>query len=206
MRKGMKIYLAAEDCAALYREDGLDDADRRRLADFPHLSGRAEWRVSRVLKQAAAGAGKLCLSHSGGCAAGLVCGMRSGIDLERLRPRDFSAWPHWVLSVEESCWLSEQGGTVFAHYALWTVKEALAKAADLSFADLPALGLARRNGRRVLQAQGECWQGCVWRAGGFALACVWPCGVRPQWQWRMLGGWRGVPIPVYGWTEAGFQD
>ena len=98
----LHCLLGAPDLSAAYRRAGLDADDLCRVRRAPVLEKRADWRVSRALKRQA-DAPVLSLSHSGGFAA-LLCAdtpVQSGVDLERLRPRDFQALAQWVCTGEE---------------------------------------------------------------------------------------------------------
>lgn len=166
-----------------YRPNLLDAADAARIARAPQLSRRTDWQVSRALKQYASGQ-VLSLSHSRGHAALLCAGrnLRSGIDLEAVRPRDFNTLAQWVCSREEQEYLHTCSETALSEtfYRFWTLKEALVKAARLSFpADMKNTGCRFEDGRIVgLHAAGRTgWHGetSLLQSGSetFALAAVW---------------------------------
>ena len=196
----IRLYSASPDCAAGYRAELLDGADRAHLSRHPARAGQTGWRVSRFLKQQAAADGLSgspdfsgSLSHSGGHAVLAVpsAGFAVGADLERIRPRCFDAWPDWVLHEDEARWLQSHAEPA-DYYALWTLKEALLKAAGLGLADLPLVGLRRGGGEGWrLCAGGRLWRGAVFLPDGeWACAAVWPQEVRAKWEWRGFGVWR----------------
>ncbi len=195
------LYLAAPDCAALYRPELLCAADCEHLLRHPARAAQTGWRVSRFLKQQAGAFGRnpLCplsgsLSHSGGHVVLAVpsADFAVGADLERLRLRCFDAWPDWVLHEEERLWL--RGHADLAdHYALWTLKEALLKATGQTLADLPQVGLRRGEQGWQLCAGGQGWQGAAFLLGGeWVCGVVWPQAVAAKWAWRGFGAWQAV--------------
>lgn len=192
----LTVCLAAEDCAAGYRAEHLCAADRHRLAEHPQLAGQTGWQTARFLRRQMQDDGSGCLSHSGGCAAWSPAG--SGIDLETLRARRFEAWPKLVCTADEQIWLRQHGNTAEAHYLLWTLKEALLKAAGLAWADLPRVGLRRRAANWVL-AGGDRpnWCGEAVRINRSHLAaCVWPPELADGVHWQAFGAWQQADIQV----------
>ena len=188
----LPLWLAGSDSAAHYQPQALDEGDRQRLNKHPALAQRADWQVSRFLKQQAA-APVLSLSHSRGAAllaAGSDLGA-VGVDIEYLKPRDFAALAQWCCSPQERQWLSAFGWQAEAYYRLWCLKEAMIKAAGLSFpADLPQAGLRwQANGGIGLYAAGQAWQGVSARCGDWVLAAVWQAEKNLQPQWNCLGRW-----------------
>ncbi|UOP04656.1 4'-phosphopantetheinyl transferase family protein [Conchiformibius kuhniae] len=191
----MDVYVAGRDCAAYYDDAALDTNDAVRVAHRPALARRDDWRVSRFLKQRVAADGRCrSLSHSGGAALLACAESVVGADLERLRPRDFRAWQDNILHPHEHIWLARHGRTLTAHYALWTLKEALLKAAGLAFADLADVGIRQHGGHWRLCADGRVWHGAVWRVGGdFAAACVWRQAGETV-CWHGFGAWQTVRV------------
>lgn len=168
--------LADRSCADLYRAELLDTPDKKRVAQNPALEERTDWKVSRYLKQQAV-LPVLSLSHSKGSAAVLTGGVRyAGVDLEYMRPRDFAALAEWVAAAHEQEYLAQRGWLCEDFYELWTLKEALLKAAGLAFpADMQRVGWQYdSDGLRYLHVNQEGgWNGINAKAGNFMLACVW---------------------------------
>lgn len=209
------ILLAAADWAAHYRAADLDLPDRIRVQRQPALAQRRDWQVSRALKHAAASEVR-SLAHSQGAAA-LLCGIgrreAAGIDIEHCRLRDFQGLAEWVMSAEERQWWAACADQAAAFYALWTLKEALIKAADLAFpADMPRVGLHRvaapasfSDGLHLHAADGRVWAAHTRFIGGYAVSCVADKPFAPQWQ--RLGAWANTPwqsavlgaAAVFGW-------
>lgn len=178
------LYCAGADCADRYRADSLDAADRLRLAACPQLAAQTRWQVSRYLKSLLPAGSPHSLSHCGGTAAVAAGADEIGVDVERMRPRDFAAWHDGWLNAAEQDFINARGRQMQDYYLVWTLKEALVKAAGLGFADLPDVGLADGG---TLRAAGRHWQGRVWRiGGGNILACVW-AGGGAVCEWRGIG-------------------
>ena len=169
--------IADSGTAALYRPDALNEADRLRVQRNPALATRTDWQVSRYLKQQAPL--PVCsLSHSKDAAA-LLCGgaIKAGGDIEAMRQRDFAALAGWVATEDERLILSANGWPAGGFYRLWTLKEALLKAAGLDFpADMPRVGLQTLSDgliRLHVNGQGG-WQGISTTVNdGWMLSCVW---------------------------------
>ncbi|UOO81134.1 4'-phosphopantetheinyl transferase superfamily protein [Uruburuella testudinis] len=197
------LLLADASCAARYRPDLLDAADAARIAAAPRLAGRADWQVSRFLKQQA-GLPVLSLSHSKGAAL-LAAGWQAeniGVDIEWLQARDFAALSALWCRRSEQQWLAVRGWRAADYYRLWCVKEALIKAAGLDFpAALADVGLMMRAGSHVcLHVHGHAgWHGVAGLNGGWASACVWPAHKNVQIEWRRFGAFRR---PEQAWRDV----
>ncbi len=177
------MYWADQSAAAHYQVKDLSPDDARRA---PRVTPRAiaDWQVSRVLlhavRQTHPLSGVTSLSHSHGHA---LCGRAPagwalGVDLERLRPRNFLQLAAWVCSAQEAAALSALTGKAQAErfYLLWTLKEAFIKAAGLDFpADMATVGLETdAQGRCRLRAPVGAWRACTWRVGTEWMAsAVW---------------------------------
>ena len=195
------LYLAAPDCATHYHAGLLDAADRIHLVRHPARAAQTGWQVSRFLKQQAAADGfsgspnfSGSLSHSGGHAVLSVpsADFPVGVDLERLRPRRFDAWPDWVLHADEARWL-QQHAELADYYALWTLKEALLKTTGQGLAEMPQTGLRPNGDGWRLYAAGRFWQGAVFLLdGAWLCGVVWPQEVAAEWAWRGFGEWQTV--------------
>ena len=195
------LYLAAPDCATHYHAGLLDAADRIHLVRHPARAAQTGWQVSRFLKQQAAADGfsgspnfSGSLSHSGGHAVLSVpsADFPVGVDLERLRPRRFDAWPDWVLHADEARWL-QQHAELADYYALWTLKEALLKTTGQGLAEMPQTGLRPNGDGWRLYAAGRFWQGAVFLLdGAWLCGVVWPQEVAAEWAWHGFGKWQVV--------------
>lgn len=190
----IRFYLAAPDCAEYYRPEWLDEADRIRLLHHPARAAQTGWRVSRFLKRRAGvfSDGLFSLCHSGGHAVLAVpsAGFAVGVDLERLRERRFDAWPDWVLHEDEARWL-QRHSELSDRYALWTLKEALLKATGRALADLPQVGLRRRDGWLAALCGWEVVAGrCVFAGRGMGVCGGVPQEVSAVPVWQGFGNWR----------------
>lgn len=191
-------FLAGPDWAAHYDERQLRAEDAVRLARRPALSQRTDWRVSRALIGRTADPASL--SHSRGHAA-LLCGMAGGIDIEYVRARDFAVLLDWVGSETERQWWRQSRDPATDFYRLWTLKEALLKAAGLSFpADMPRVGLVQVCGGRwrLHTADGAgVWHGETVRIGACVTSAVWRAEQAPP-VWQAVGS-----LAAGGWVSLG---
>ena len=123
---------AAQD---FFDTSSLSSADRARRS----WRREREFKVSRALKAFAhADAHTYSLSHSADHAALLIAptGMRVGVDLEAVRPREVLRIARFAFHEREVAALETAGGQrdeLF--YVLWTLKEALGKALQLNLLD-----------------------------------------------------------------------
>lgn len=150
--------------------------------------------------------------------AGTMAGheqLRIGVDLERVKPRNFAALLPQFARPEEIAWWRAQPDPAVAFYRLWTLKEALLKAGGLDFpADLQRVGLhPPASPERAVAGQGtgqpatqsgpvgawplrgpaeHGWHGLsAVLDGQWLLACVWPARPPdPVTHWQRYGhGW-----------------
>ncbi|WP_107688348.1 4'-phosphopantetheinyl transferase family protein [Neisseria wadsworthii] len=174
----LTCLLADGSCADLYRPDLLDKQDALRLQARPALAQRADWRVSRYLRQQAVSPVR-SLSHSKGMAAVLCggAGLAAGVDIEYIRPREFASLAEWVAQPHEQMELAARGWQADDFYELWTLKEALLKAGGLGFPEaMKAVGRQPgAGGKTGLHVQGRGgWRGVTYKIDRhFMLACVW---------------------------------
>lgn len=214
------IALADAGCQPMQQHALLDPEDRQRCALRPALAERADWRASRFLKQQhlrrPAPERNWSLSHSKGHAALAVRTQDGpvGIDLERIRARNFVALLPQFAREAEIRWWQTQAQPAEGFYRLWTLKEALLKASGLDFpGDLRRVGLVFSRCRGEDTNRGEDpgnghwqlhvpsspdnrgslrWQGISAVLNDeWLLACVWQtAGERPTLQWALHGDWR----------------
>jgi hypothetical protein len=181
----------------------LDAADRLRLARLTHPRRRAEFAVSRALMQHAGwqATAAWSLSHSGGHAALLCAPVNTvvGIDLEQHAARDVQAIGRFAFAPAEylalqRCAPDEQRRWF---YALWVVKEALAKALRLPLLDALRQCCFVRGGKvwRSSVPTGRPWVVRVFEPRPYlslAIACIgtteppsriyeWPAAASSEW-------------------------
>lgn len=133
----LQLLLADSQVCQWYQSTHLDDADTQRIQRTPALAQRPDWQVSRFLKQHTS-LPILSLSHSHQLAALLAasCPISAGVDVEKIRPRNFFALAQWVCNEAEIAYLQSDVLTLPERfYQLWCVKEALLKATNQSFPD-----------------------------------------------------------------------
>lgn len=131
------LWLGSPEAGQLFDAANLNDVDRERLAGLNGERRRREFAVSRALRHATLGdsSDPSSLSHSGGWAAvaRAPAGCQVGVDLEFHRPRNllgiarFAFDPAEIAMLESLAGLQQQE----AFYALWTMKESMAKALGL---------------------------------------------------------------------------
>ena len=178
MKKHLYCLLGDELLAETYCDDALSRHDRQRIAQSPRLSERIDWKVSRALKQKAKHP-IVSLSHSYGIAAVLCTpnNLSAGVDVEKIRPRDFQALAEWVCTEREQEYLASVDWDGEEFYRLWCIKEALLKAANLNFPeDMRKVGYRFEiDGKKEIQVCGcSDWHGVTaLLSNGCAVACVW---------------------------------
>lgn len=204
-----------------YRVEDLSRADRARAHAPRAPRADQDWRVSRALaawlrgQAGVAADAPVSLSHSR--AHALVAhgppGLALGVDLERCAPRDVPALASWVCTDAERRMLHEArdpAARLERFYLLWTLKEALVKAAGLEFpADMALVGLdtpTESGGHVRLRAPQGLWRAATWRLPGdwvasaawrFACAAAMSTVAEPRWVGsptpvRVLGAWSSI--------------
>lgn len=179
---------AAQD---LFDASTLSAADRARQS----LRRQREFKVSRALKAFThAERRTYSLSHSAGHAALLIAptGMRVGVDLEALRPRDvlriarFAFHEREVVALEAAA----ESARDELFYTLWTLKEALGKALQLNLLDALRQCVFTRdmNAWSGSAPTSLAWCAQVYRArANFILAAAYVGVVEPpsltRWDW-----------------------
>lgn len=132
------VWLGAPEAERLFDADRLRDADRVRLSELRGELRRREFAVSRALRDAALGdsSDPSSLSHSHGwasvarghskCSPALAI----GVDLEFHRQRNLLGIARFAFDAAEIAVLEalDPGQQPGVFYALWTMKEAMAKA------------------------------------------------------------------------------
>jgi len=158
MHGNPNLWLATPEAAQHFDPARLTDAERERLAHLRRATRRQEFAVSRALRahvlSTAPQPASESLSHSGGYAALAQAdpAVRIGVDLQMHRARDSLATARTAFNESEVRALQTVTGSRREHlfYAMWTVKEALAKALQL-----PLLEALRRF---EVQVQGTVWR------------------------------------------------
>ena len=202
--QSLRLWLAAPDAAQHFDPAQLTDEDRLALARLRRAARRQEFAVSRALRahvRSERDPFRESLSHSGGYAALAQAQpeLQVGVDLELHRPRNALSISRTAFNESETRALEAAAGPERERlfYAMWTVKEALAKALQLPL--LEALRSCE------LVVEGPAWQiripapavGCVavYRPRTeltLAVACIAPAGVRDYLD-------ATVPIETWSW-------
>lgn len=188
---GCALWLADPAAQELFDASTLSVADRARRS----LRREREFKVSRALKAFThAETRAYSLSHSAGHAALLVAptGIRVGVDLEAVRPRDMLRIARFAFHEQEIAALeaAAQGERDELFYTLWTLKEALGKALQLNLLDaLKHCVLTRDvNGWSGSAPTSSAWSAQVFRArANFILAAAYVGVSEPPplttWEW-----------------------
>jgi len=158
MHGNLQLWLAAPEAAQHFDPAQLTEPERVRMVRLRRAAKRQEFAVSRALRAHvrldATQPASESLSHSGGYAAlgRAHPELQIGVDLEVHRPRDVLATARTTFSECEARALESAAGPERERlfYAMWTVKEALAKALQLHL--LEALRSC------VLVVDGPAWQ------------------------------------------------
>jgi hypothetical protein len=137
---GMALWLATPAARDFFDASSLSEADRARFQAHRNSRRQQEFEVSRALKNSVLTSPSThSLSHSGGHAALLSASsaLRVGVDLEVSQPRDVMRIARFAFHEQEVATLDAQsaGGREELFYTLWTFKESLAKALQLSLVD-----------------------------------------------------------------------
>lgn len=137
---GCALWFGSPAAQDFFDASLLSARDRERLGSRQSWRREQEFKVSRALKAFAnADTHSYSLSHSAGHAALLLApaGMRLGVDLEALRPRDYLRIARFAFHEQELSALEASAGEARSElfYVLWTLKEALGKALQLSLLD-----------------------------------------------------------------------
>ena len=177
---GCSLWLADPTAGELFDAAALSDQDRERLSAHRSLRREREFKVSRALKAFTnAEAHAFSLSHSAGHAALLLApaNLRVGVDLETLQPRDVLRIARFAFHEDEVAALEAATGNARDElfYALWTLKEALGKALELSLLDALRRCVFTRdtNGWTGIAPTAAPWSAQVFRASsGFVLAAA----------------------------------
>jgi phosphopantetheinyl transferase len=185
------LWFADPSAQELFDASLLSAPDRARRS----LRREREFKVSRALKAFThAEAGTYSLSHSAGHAALLIgpAGMRVGVDLEALRPRDVLRIARFAFHEQEVAALeaAAENERDELFYALWTLKEALGKALQLNLLDALRQCVFTRdmNGWSGSAPTSSAWSAQVFRArDNFILAAAYVGVSEPpsitRWDW-----------------------
>lgn len=136
----LQLWLAAPEAAQHFDPAELTGVERDRMARMRQSTRRQEFAVSRALRAHARRVARQpaseSLSHSGGYAAFAQVHphLHIGVDLELHRPRDALSIARTTFSESEARALQTAAPAERERlfYAMWTVKEALAKALQLN--------------------------------------------------------------------------
>jgi phosphopantetheinyl transferase len=164
--------------AATYR--AAHTLKRRVLSHYRPDVSPADWRflANAWGKPAVAGlaaAPSFNLSHSGDAIAIAVAGTDIGVDIERVRPlRHPQEVARHVFHPQELAWLAAQPESMRAFFRLWTLKEALLKAAGTGFSH-PARQLAWHgldDPWAVAEFGGRAWVGATLAIGPETIIAI----------------------------------
>jgi 4'-phosphopantetheinyl transferase len=210
---GCALWVADPAAQDLFDASSLSTTDRGRRS----FRREREFKVSRALKTFAhAEVHAYSLSHSAEHAALLIApmGMRVGVDLEAVRPRDvlriarFGFHEQEVAALEAAA--DSERDELF--YVLWTLKEALGKALQLNLLDAIRQCVFTRdmNGWSGSAPTSFPWSAQVFRArADFVLAAVYigvstpPALQRWDWPPQRAANWPVIAACASAHASAG---
>lgn len=191
----VQLWLATPDAAQHFDPAQLTDDERDRMARLQRPARRQEFAVSRALRThvrlGAGQPGSESLSHSGGYAAlaRVHPALRVGVDLELHRPRDTlaAASTAFMKSEMRALEAAADHDREQLFYAMWTVKEALAKVLQLPLME------ALRSCEVLVD--GPQWQvrAPMTDAGGVVL-------YQPRAELTLAVAWIGAKLPIETWN------
>jgi phosphopantetheinyl transferase len=186
------LWFADPAAQELFDASALSASDRARQS----LRRQREFKVSRALKAFThAEMRTYSLSHSAGHAALLIAptGMRVGVDLEAVRPRDVLRIARFAFHEREVAALDDvpaESERDELFYTLWTLKEALGKALQLNLLDAlrQCVFTPDVNGWIGSAPTSSAWSAQVYRArDNFILAAAFVGASEPpsitRWDW-----------------------
>jgi hypothetical protein len=193
MHGNPNVWLATPDAAQHFDPTRLTDAERERMARLRRSTRRQEFAVSRALREhvrsTAPQPASESLSHSGGYAALVRAhpALRVGVDLEFHRPRNVLATARTAFTESETRMLQAAADPEGLFYAMWTIKEALAKALPLAL--LEALRCCE------LAVDGPTWQVQVPASEPGCVAVY-----RPRPELTLAVACIGATLPIETWS------
>ncbi len=194
-REPLQLWLAAPEAAQRFDPAELTGSDRDRMAHLRRSTRRQEFAVSRALRAHAWRVGRQpaseSLSHSGGYAA-FAQGhphLHIGVDLELHRARDALSIARSTFSESEARALQTAAAPERERlfYAMWTVKEALAKALQLNL--LEALRSCE------LIVDGPAWQARIPTSTAGCIAVY-----QPRTDLTLAVACIGAALPIESWS------
>jgi hypothetical protein len=197
MMDSVQLWLATPDAAQHFDPAELTDEERERMARLRREVRRKEFAVSRALRsharRVAPSPVSESMSHSGGYAALALARVRPvlrlGVDLELHRARRRLEAASTVLTKSEVRALEAAPDSEREHlfYAIWTVKEALAKVLQLPL--MEALSSCE------VVVDGPEWQvrAPMSEAGGVVL-------YQPRADLTLAVAWIGAKLPIETWN------
>ena len=194
MMDSVQLWLATPDAAQHFDPAQLTDEERDRMAHLRREARREEFAVSRALRAHARRVAPSpigeSMSHSGGYAALAQAPLlRLGVDMELHRGRRSLEAASTVFTKSEMGALEAAPGPEREHlfYAIWTVKEALAKVLQLPL--MEALVACE------VLVDGPQWQvrAPTTDAGGVFL-------YQPRADLTLAMAWIGAKLPIETWN------
>lgn len=134
MKNELIVYiLLGYDCK--FSPKIISKKDKRRLKKHPNSINLNSFRISRFIKSKFKRRAKICISHKNGC-VGVAFGKgKFGIDIEEIKERNFSSAADFCFTKDE-LETYNKSRNINTFYQIYTTKEALIKAKNLSFSEL----------------------------------------------------------------------
>ncbi len=163
-----------------YAQISLDKVDLLRIKKAPNLATQLTWQTSRVGKHIARKQfpqKKHCISHKNDYSMIAVGNGKLGVDLEYIKKRNYDTLAKKIASQEEQNHIADSPNPDLDFYRLWTIKEALIKADNLSFPiDMKRVGFSWHDGKQKLvtiDGQPKKWL-CVQLDKQWVLSVIYP--------------------------------
>ena len=149
IKKG-EIHLFIGFDGANFSPKMLDRKERRKLKKYPNLANSNSFKLSRCLKFKAKKQGKICLSHKENIAVLAISKEKIGVDVEELKQRNFDGVIKFCFNKKESEIYANAKDKMQKFYEIYTAKEAVIKAKNLTFSDLAGVGFDQMQRRYII--------------------------------------------------------
>ncbi len=145
LKKTAIFYLLFSSSVPFLCKRRFGRKDRRRIRKSPALRANREFNLSRQMRFNLKKRGNVSLSHKdGACLLGFSKKSCFGVDLEKIKNRNFDAVIEFCFNEDERELLGKTTQPNMLFYALYTAKEALVKANKLGFSDLAKVGYSAK--------------------------------------------------------------
>lgn len=113
--------------------------DKKRLKKYPNLRHSRAFILSRSLKWHYKLKDHICISHKDSVAIIARSKWRVGVDIEKIKERNFNAVMKFCFNENEINLVQNADDKILMFYKIWTAKEACIKYLDLNFSDIKSV-------------------------------------------------------------------